>query len=66
MSELRNCPFCGGEAEMLNHFRIKKPKTYTFFRVGCKECGLRYPKFSDSREAATEAWNRRAEDENKN
>ena len=59
MVELKPCPFCGGEAEFLYHSRIKRPVIYDFFRCGCKECGLRYPKFFRVEREAIEAWNRR-------
>ena len=62
MAEMKPCPFCGGEAELYDHTRFdrKHEKLYEYFRVGCKECDLRFPKFSDSKEDAIEAWNRRA------
>jgi Lar family restriction alleviation protein len=62
MAELKPCPFCGGEAKVYDHFRIARGKTWNYFRVGCEECGLRFPKFSEVKEEAIEAWNRRAED----
>ena len=63
-NKLKPCPFCGGEAEMFDHFRIAKCKTYRYFRVGCKECDLRFPKFAATKENAIKAWNRRVEDGN--
>ena len=59
MAELKPCPFCGGEAYIREHTRIAKPRRYTYFRVGCEECGLRFPKFSETIAEAIEAWNRR-------
>lgn len=63
MAELKPCPFCGGEAAVYWHCRIVKHKAaQTHYRCGCKECGLRFPKYSGTGEEAIEAWNRRAED----
>lgn len=60
MSELKRCPFCGGEAR-LQHRQRKRG-----YYVICKECGCRTPLFQyqyDSleklREQAIEAWNTR-------
>lgn len=59
MAELKPCPFCGGEAEV-----VKNPD---FVDVSCKNincrgyaCCLHHKKKKD----AIEAWNRRAEDGN--
>ena len=61
-NELKPCPFCGGNAEIREHTRIAKQKRYTYFRVGCEDCGLRFPKFSETIADAIEAWNRRCND----
>ena len=60
-TELKPCPFCGGEAEYITG------KTHGF--VMCKEfmCGCKGPAviISDlyaAKPLAIEAWNRRAED----
>ena len=54
MSELKPCPFCGGEAEFSIFDNI--------CNVVCKECriGTRYEHVSEH-EKAVKAWNRRAE-----
>lgn len=62
MAELKPCPFCGGEAVILSHTRIKRPWIYEYWRVGCKECGLRFPKYSETESQAIDVWNRRAGD----
>lgn len=49
MAELKKCPFCGGEAEIVE---------YTIFWVTCKECAAETKDF-DTKEEAIEAWNRR-------
>ena len=61
MSELKPCPFCGGEAELVEHEVVGYQ---TDFYVECvtSECimcmgGLCYPTENE----AIEAWNRRAE-----
>lgn len=54
MIELKPCPFCGGEAELV----IDEPfRGFTF--VECHECGAR-GSISKEREAI-KAWNTRAE-----
>ena len=52
MTELRKCPFCGGEAE-----------TYPYYcpdgwYIGCGECSCDLGVF-DTKEEAIEAWNKR-------
>ncbi len=55
MTELKTCPFCGGEAEMNG---IK-----TLFHIRCKHCGAATGLFID-KEVAAEAWNRRVDNGN--
>ena len=59
MSELKPCPFCGGEAKIGRFMALHT--------VGCKEClAMMVSEFLDktwSKEKAVEAWNRRVEDE---
>ena len=62
MTELKPCPFCGGEAEVRDHGRITKRQRLPFFRVKCKECGVSRTKYSTTISAAIELWNERAED----
>ena len=57
-NELRECPFCGGEAEIIEN-------EYECVDVSCKNMGCRG--FTDylqygSRDEAIEAWNRRVND----
>lgn len=64
--ELRECPFCGGEAYTYTalgnkHNGIRKE----YWLVHCKKCGLNYPTslnpcFTETE--AIKAWNRRAND----
>lgn len=60
MSELKKCPFCGGEARLQ-----RKNKKHGYYVI-CKKCGCRTPYFQyqfDSleklRETAIETWNTR-------
>lgn len=59
MDELKPCPFCGGEAEVL-YFQ---DETYRA-QCACVECDVKpyATRYLRSREAAIEAWNRRADD----
>ena len=53
MSEkLKPCPFCGGEGVVYGF------SDYDYRRVICKDCGGS-TEYSDTREKAIEAWNRR-------
>lgn len=54
MTELRPCPFCGGEA------RLWHPKEYgiTLGSVKCNSCGASTESFTDD-DSAIEAWNKR-------
>ena len=60
MSELKRCPFCGGEA------RLQKINKHGAYYVICKTCGCRTPKYQhrftskeERQEDAIEAWNTR-------
>ncbi len=64
--ELRKCPFCGGEAIIKMTAQLSLPCVY----VECSECGVRTDGITISAEycandKVTDAWNRRATDENK-
>lgn len=54
MTELKPCPFCGGEA------RLWHPKEYdiTLGSVKCNSCGASTESFTDD-DSAIEAWNKR-------
>lgn len=71
MTELKPCPFCGGEAEE-KHMKRKKlfarftfPHTTYFVYIRCKLCGATTT-VKWTRENAIEAWNRRVGDGNGN
>jgi Lar family restriction alleviation protein len=66
MSELRECPFCGGEAEIIaRRYEIARAP---LIKVRCKSCNcqtdgyIKYPNSTDDKEAeAIAAWNRRVD-----
>ena len=60
MTELKPCPFCGGEAETKRHKFFVGSDTYG---VVCTKCEARTSQFFDTQAEAIEAWNRRADDE---
>jgi Lar family restriction alleviation protein len=51
MTELRKCPFCGGEAETYSYY-------FNEWYIGCRECSCDLGVF-DTKEEAIEAWNKR-------
>lgn len=53
MTELKNCPFCGGKAEV----------AYLYFRpyIICNKCHAQIPCYNNYK-SAKEAWNRRADE----
>ena len=68
MNELKPCPLCGGEVELVGGPEEWKPSFYDpdsggdpYFVI-C-ECGLSFSKGSYDAVETTSAWNRRATDE---
>ena len=60
MSELKPCPFCGGEAETVRSMRSFTCESWeVFFYVLCKGCGARVEGADEAE--AIEAWNTRHE-----
>ena len=53
MEELKPCPFCGGEAD-LTHYEIDG------YLALCTKCDAMIENWFEAKEAAIEAWNRRA------
>ena len=59
MSDLKPCPFCGGEAEAIKaHHIFENP-----YVVICsnEKCRASLGMFSKTKEEAIEAWNRRVD-----
>ena len=66
--ELKRCPFCGGEAEVVGHYVKGGPNNYQYF-VRCKRykvAPMVYGMNFKKKEKAIEAWNRRVSDETTN
>ena len=61
MYELKPCPFCGGEAVVIEH--PLEPQITTF-GVECSWCGGKTEQNFVSKIGAIGAWNRRANDDN--
>ena len=59
MSDLRSCPFCGGESELLQTGGIGCSKE-TFYIVECVLCWAK-TSFCETEAEAIEAWNTRHE-----
>lgn len=60
MIELKRCPFCGGEAKLLEHtFSHGDP----CFGVECTQCGAWSYQWNTDEARAAAAWNRRVADE---
>lgn len=60
MEKLKPCPFCGGESSYLDHRFYGLDNTYG---IECVKCKAQSYQFFNSRAAAADAWNRRANDE---
>lgn len=59
---LRECPFCGGEAERLTRTSLYRFQEYTGRRaILCMNCGVIM--FGRTEQAAADLWNRRVNDE---
>lgn len=71
MDNLKPCPFCGGEAEYYSFVSCdpRMVERRPACQVYCKDCKIRTDEFiaEDStfayKDQATEAWNRRIENE---
>ena len=59
---LKPCPFCGGEADVIEHRFYLLDSSYG---LCCKECKAETYQFYESEEKAIDAWNRRAGEEGK-
>lgn len=55
--DLKNCPFCGGEAEMVVYNNYNN---YNHdYAVHCTKCGATVPIWRETEEEATRQWNKR-------
>lgn len=64
MNELKPCPFCGGEAYLVELTPTQYNDQHsTYYSVGCIDCGIGF--YENTEDEATAAWNRRAEPKNK-
>lgn len=60
MSELKKCPFCGGEAKAISYDPYDGYQGYlTVWLIACKKCTAMLQR--KTKEQAIEAWNRRTE-----
>ena len=59
MTELKPCPFCGGEAIIVNEATRKNvyEEAIKGTATGCRNCGCQM--FNRNRELAIKAWNKR-------
>ena len=63
MSELKPCPFCGGEAMMRERY-IEGIANRKHYRRECRHCKATFADWYRSIKKADEAWNRRAQPDN--
>ena len=64
MTELKNCPFCGGKARVYETGNPKEPE-YLRWGSGCRSINCTHGNFVwgfVSKERAIEAWNKRVRD----
>ena len=59
---LKPCPFCGGEADVIEHRFYGLDSSYG---LRCEKCKAETYQFYESEEKAIEAWNRRAGEDGK-
>jgi len=58
MTELKPCPFCGGEADFIsNEYRLP----FATHRIFCKECGVATVWYR-TKNGVAEDWNRRVKE----
>ena len=64
-TELKPCPFCGSEAELIKHsFWNEKKQNYAdkTYSIKCCNCSVETYEFYETEELVIRAWNRRADD----
>ena len=63
MSELKPCPFCGGESLLRERYINGAANTKHYIRE-CRHCKATFANWYRSIKKANEAWNRRAQPDN--
>lgn len=58
MTDLKPCPFCGGEAQRSSNVAYDNQADFEWFEVKCPECGCSTAMYATTSEAI-EAWNAR-------
>ena len=61
-TELKPCPFCGGEAIYITTAIKAGDLVKEFYSISCLDCNAEIYKYCKTEEEAIEAWNRRAEE----
>jgi Lar family restriction alleviation protein len=61
MTELKKCPFCGGDAKAFKRIDRDKEQGLYLYWIDCsnRECGVQFPLGERSEESAIEKWNTR-------
>ena len=61
MAELKPCPFCGGEARLIEESISMWSRIPHDFAVVCKNCHASIRQYFRTEAEAIEAWNRRVD-----
>lgn len=65
MSDVKNCPFCGGNASVCEVETDIDGKMFSGFIVACEKCGVSSPA-SDDEHKVIDCWNKRVPSEREN
>lgn len=57
MTELKPCPFCGGEGYVAH--KVLPPGIDAWYGCGCKRCRVQFGCYKDTETEAIEQWNTR-------
>lgn len=60
MTELKTCPFCGGQAKFFNHCESDYEVQW-YWTVECSECEVEVFSEKGTKEDSAKAWNKRVE-----
>ena len=58
MTELKPCPFCGGNAEFIENMEMWGTEPHKMYMVRCSNCYVK-TQYRDNIDKATKVWNRR-------